>query len=155
MENNNNRWFSPTQAYTGSNHGEQPQPESGGGRGNDDGREDGVQEESSVITNNSSNDENNENNNNIFVGSNDGNNGNKNNIVFGDNYSNIGGNDQEGPSRKWKLGFLTRAVAEPTTGDSCYKQWKSEKSLIIAWLVSSMETRIGKPYMFLPSTKDV
>ncbi|KAI5414052.1 hypothetical protein KIW84_058263 [Lathyrus oleraceus] len=86
-----------------SNHGEQPQPESG------TDRENGIREEPPVAINN---------------GSNDDNNGNMNNIVFGDSYSNICG----------KLGFLTRAVAEPTTGDPRYKQWKSENSLIIAWL---------------------
>ncbi|KAI5388470.1 hypothetical protein KIW84_074238 [Lathyrus oleraceus] len=96
-------------------------------------------------------------------GSNNDNNGNKNNIVFGDSYSNIGGNDQDGSSyslklvldSKGKLGFLTRAEAELEIEDSRYKQWKSENSLIIVWLVSSIETGIGKPYMFLPSAKDV
>ncbi|KAI5412036.1 hypothetical protein KIW84_056928 [Lathyrus oleraceus] len=34
MVNNNNGWPSPPQAYTGSNHGEQPQPELGVGRRN-------------------------------------------------------------------------------------------------------------------------
>ncbi|PNX61751.1 always early 2-like protein [Trifolium pratense] len=56
---------------------------------------------------------------------------------------------------KGKLGFLTGAIAEPAQGDPLHKQWKSENSMIIAWLVSTMETGIGKPYMFLPSAKDV
>ncbi|KAI5398302.1 hypothetical protein KIW84_063908 [Lathyrus oleraceus] len=56
---------------------------------------------------------------------------------------------------KEKIDFLTRALAELAKGDPRYKQWKSENSLIIVWLVSSMETGIGKPYMFLPSAKDV
>ncbi|KAI5403028.1 hypothetical protein KIW84_050577 [Lathyrus oleraceus] len=38
MANNNNRWPSPSQAYTGSNHGDQPQPESGVGHRNGCGR---------------------------------------------------------------------------------------------------------------------
>ncbi|KAI5396746.1 hypothetical protein KIW84_062830 [Lathyrus oleraceus] len=38
MVNNNNRWPSPSQAYTGSNHGEQLKPESGVGCGNGGGR---------------------------------------------------------------------------------------------------------------------
>ncbi|KAI5411533.1 hypothetical protein KIW84_056558 [Lathyrus oleraceus] len=63
MANNNNRWPSPSQAYTGSNYGEQLQPESGVGPGN------GVREEPPVVINN---------------GSNDNNNGNRNTIVFGD-----------------------------------------------------------------------
>ncbi|KAI5412874.1 hypothetical protein KIW84_057482 [Lathyrus oleraceus] len=173
MANKNDRWPSPSQAYTESNHGDQPQPESGVGRGNGGdsrnggGRGNGVHEEPPVVINN---------------GNNDGNNGNRNDIIFGDGYSNIGGNDQEGSSysfkfnipkmngnnynewtqtvrlvmdRKGKLDLLTRAVAESATGYPRYKQWKSENSLIIVWLVSSMETGIGKPYMFLPSAKDV
>ncbi|KAI5430160.1 hypothetical protein KIW84_034657 [Lathyrus oleraceus] len=114
---NNNRWLSSSQAYTGFNHGDQPQPESGVVRGND------IHEEPPVVINN---------------GSNDRNNGNRNDILLDDGYSNIGG-----------------AVAEPTTGDPRYKQWKLKNSLIIVWLVSSMETGIGKSYMFLPSAKDV
>ncbi|KAI5443064.1 hypothetical protein KIW84_011915 [Lathyrus oleraceus] len=44
---------------------------------------------------------------------------------------------------KGRLSFLTGAVAEPTTEDPRDKQWKSENSLIIVWLVSSMETGIN------------
>ncbi|KAI5441445.1 hypothetical protein KIW84_010789 [Lathyrus oleraceus] len=95
MENNNNMWPSSAQAFTGSNHGEQPQPELGIDRKNRSGRGDGIQDETSVVTN---------------IGSNCGN---------------------EQKDSKGKLGFLTRAVAEPTTEDPRYKQWKSENSLII------------------------
>ncbi|KAI5396461.1 hypothetical protein KIW84_062614 [Lathyrus oleraceus] len=42
MANNNNSWPSPSQAYTGSNHGEQPQPESGVGHRNGGGRRNNV-----------------------------------------------------------------------------------------------------------------
>ncbi|KAI5441120.1 hypothetical protein KIW84_010543 [Lathyrus oleraceus] len=93
-------------AYTGSNHGEQLQPESGvgrrngGGRGNGDGRGNDVREEPPVVINN---------------GSNEDNNGNRNDTVFCDRYSTI-------------------CVAEPAIGDPRYKQWKSENSLIIVWL---------------------
>ncbi|KAK2414048.1 putative mitochondrial protein [Trifolium repens] len=104
------------------------------------------------------------------------NNGNKNKSVYGDNDFNEGsksspkidipkmnGNNYNEWAQtvrlvldgKGKLGFLTGAVAEPAEGDPLYKQWKSENSLIIAWLVSTMETGLGKPYMFLPSAKDV
>ncbi|KAI5391093.1 hypothetical protein KIW84_076091 [Lathyrus oleraceus] len=43
---------------------------------------------------------------------------------------------------KGKFGFLTGAVAGLATGDPRYKQWKSENSLIIVWLVSSMKIGI-------------
>ncbi|KAI5396479.1 hypothetical protein KIW84_062623 [Lathyrus oleraceus] len=56
MANNNNRWPSPSQAYTGSNHGEQPQPElsvnrrNGDGRGNDSGASDHMKSESTLFS---------------------------------------------------------------------------------------------------------
>ncbi|CAI8617347.1 unnamed protein product [Vicia faba] len=123
----------------------------GGVRGNDGGRGNDIVDESSVVTNN-------------------------------DNYFNIVDNDQEGSSysfkvnipkmnannyKEWpqivrllldikdKLDFLTRAVAGPIGGDIFYKQWKCENSLIVAWLVSSIEMEIGKSYMFFHSAKDV
>ncbi|KAI5443802.1 hypothetical protein KIW84_012448 [Lathyrus oleraceus] len=155
MENNNNKWSSLSQAYTGSNHGDQPQPGLGVDHGND------LHEEPPVVINN---------------GSNDDNNGNMNDIVFGDGYSNIGVNDQEGSSyslkvnipkrngnnynewdqtvrlvldSKGKIVFLTGAVAEPATGDPRYKQWKSQNSLIITWLVNSIEIGIEDNVLFL------
>ncbi|KAI5443839.1 hypothetical protein KIW84_012476 [Lathyrus oleraceus] len=76
MANNNIRWPSPSQAYTGSNHDKQPQPESDVGRRNRNGCRNDVREEPSVVINNDSNDDNN---------------GNMSDIVFGDSYSNIGG----------------------------------------------------------------
>lgn len=88
MENNKNRCSSLSQAYTGSNHDEQPQPELGVLRGNDGDRGNNVQEEPPVVINSGSNDENNEN---------------RNNIVFGDSCCNIGDNDQEGSSYSLKL----------------------------------------------------
>ncbi|KAI5405766.1 hypothetical protein KIW84_052508 [Lathyrus oleraceus] len=155
MANNNNKCRSPSQAYTGSNHGDQPQPESGVDRGNGGGHGNGVREEPSVVINN---------------GNNDHNNGNKKDIVFCDGYSNIGDNDQDGSSyslkvnipkinrnnyneyaqtvrlilaSKGKLDFLTGAVAKPATGDPRYKQWKSKNSLIIAWLDLNSGKMIG------------
>ncbi|RDX96415.1 hypothetical protein CR513_20919, partial [Mucuna pruriens] len=35
------------------------------------------------------------------------------------------------------------------------KAMKSENSLVIAWLINSMEPTIGKPHLFLPTAKDV
>ncbi|KAK3017341.1 hypothetical protein RJ639_007522 [Escallonia herrerae] len=54
-----------------------------------------------------------------------------------------------------KLGHLTRDVRQPATGDPSLSVWRSENSLIIAWLINSMEPTIGKPYLFLPTAKDV
>jgi len=43
----------------------------------------------------------------------------------------------------------------PATTYPNYKIWKSENSTIIAWLLSTMESTIKKPYMFLPTAKNV
>ena len=55
---------------------------------------------------------------------------------------------------KWRLGYLTGEVKQPVVGDPTGKNWKSENSLI-AWLINSMEPGIGKPFMFLPTAKEV
>ena len=35
------------------------------------------------------------------------------------------------------------------------KSWRLENSLMIAWLINSMEPIIGKSYLFLPTAKDM
>ncbi|KAK2997364.1 hypothetical protein RJ639_025480 [Escallonia herrerae] len=54
-----------------------------------------------------------------------------------------------------KLGRLTEDVRQPAAGHPSLSAWRSENSLIIAWLINSMEPTIGKPYLFLPTSKDV
>ncbi|KAK3018888.1 hypothetical protein RJ639_002840 [Escallonia herrerae] len=54
-----------------------------------------------------------------------------------------------------KLGHLTGDVRQPATGDPSLSVWRPENSLIIVWLINSMEPTIGKPYLFLPTAKDV
>ncbi|XP_073219663.1 uncharacterized protein [Cicer arietinum] len=46
-------------------------------------------------------------------------------------------------------------VQMPATTDPKYRFWKSENSVIIAWLLSNMESTIKKPFMFLPTAKEV
>ena len=54
-----------------------------------------------------------------------------------------------------KLDYLTRERDRPATGDPGLATWNSENSLVIAWLINSMEPAIAKPHMFLPTAKDV
>ncbi|KAI5418366.1 hypothetical protein KIW84_042851 [Lathyrus oleraceus] len=132
MANDNNRWPPLSQAYTGSNHGDQPKSDSGFDRGNGGGRGNGVHEEPPVVINNSNNGDQQQSDSGngggrgngvhevppvvINNGSNDGNNGNRNNIVFGDGYSNIGGNDQEGSSYSLKVNI-------PKMNENNYNEW--------------------------------
>lgn len=57
---------------------------------------------------------------------------------------------------KGKLGYLTGETKEPPSTDPTQgKKWKSENSMVMAWLVNSMQPAIGKTYLFLPTAKDV
>ncbi|RVW18846.1 Retrovirus-related Pol polyprotein from transposon RE1 [Vitis vinifera] len=54
-----------------------------------------------------------------------------------------------------KLGHLNGEVSKPVADDPNLKTWRSENSLVIAWLINSMEPATGKPHLFLPTAKDV
>lgn len=54
-----------------------------------------------------------------------------------------------------KLGHLTGEIAKPEEKDASFKAWRSENSMVIAWLVNSMEAAIGKPFLYLPTAKGV
>ena len=54
-----------------------------------------------------------------------------------------------------KIGHLTGEISKPTASDPNQKKWQSENSLMIAWLIDSMEPTIGKPHLFLLTAKDV
>ena len=56
---------------------------------------------------------------------------------------------------KGKLRYLTGEVTQPIANDLSLKKWQSENSLVIAWLINSMEPTIGKPHLFLPIANDV
>ena len=56
---------------------------------------------------------------------------------------------------KGKLGYLTGEMKRPSSTDASLQKWKSENSMVTAWLVNSMKPSIGKTYMFLPSAKEV
>ncbi|XP_022852393.1 uncharacterized protein LOC111374018 [Olea europaea var. sylvestris] len=55
---------------------------------------------------------------------------------------------------KGKLGYLTGETHKPTDS-ALLQKWKSENSMVTAWLVNFMHPSIGKTYLFLPTVKDV
>ena len=54
-----------------------------------------------------------------------------------------------------KLGYLIGKVKKPEEKSSTFRTWRSENSLVTAWLLNSMLPFIAKPYMFLTTTKEV
>lgn len=55
---------------------------------------------------------------------------------------------------KGRLGYLTGETKMPTDA-ALLQRWRSENSMVTAWLVNSMKPSIGKTYLFLPTAKDV
>ena len=56
---------------------------------------------------------------------------------------------------KGRLGYITGETKEPEKTDPTWKTWKSENSLVMSWLINSMEVSIGRTYLFLPTAKNV
>ena len=54
-----------------------------------------------------------------------------------------------------KLGHLTSEVKKPANNDPHLKSWRSKNSIVIAWFINSMESSIGNPFLFIPTTKEV
>ncbi|KAK5802336.1 hypothetical protein PVK06_029924 [Gossypium arboreum] len=54
-----------------------------------------------------------------------------------------------------RLGHISEEVEQPRVGDPKISKWRSENSMIIAWLINSMEASVGKPFLFLPTAKYV
>ncbi|CAH9101463.1 unnamed protein product [Cuscuta europaea] len=54
-----------------------------------------------------------------------------------------------------KLGYLTGEIKSKLPGEEGYSTWRSENSLVIVWLLSSMEASIAKPHMFMKTAKEV
>ncbi|GAV58791.1 UBN2_3 domain-containing protein [Cephalotus follicularis] len=54
------------------------------------------------------------------------------------------------------VGYLTGATMRPTNGDrDAEEKWSSEDSMVMYWLVQSIEPSLSKQYIALNTTKDV
>ena len=56
---------------------------------------------------------------------------------------------------KGMLGHLTGKVKKPATNDPKLAAWRSENSMITTWLINLMEPKIGNPYLFIKTAKEV
>ena len=43
----------------------------------------------------------------------------------------------------------------PPEDDPTFQNWDLEDSIVIVWLINSMELNIGQMYLFLPTAKEV
>ena len=54
-----------------------------------------------------------------------------------------------------KIGYLTGEKKEPTTDDPSYGTWDAENSMVMTWLVNSMEEEISTNYMCYHTAKEL
>ena len=53
------------------------------------------------------------------------------------------------------MGYLLGTIKAPKIKDPLNETWDSENSLVMSWLFNSMKPEIGKPYICLPTAKDI
>ena len=49
---------------------------------------------------------------------------------------------------------LIVATKKPLEDDPTFQNWDLEDSIVISWLIDSMELKIGQMYLFLSTTKE-
>ena len=54
-----------------------------------------------------------------------------------------------------KIGYLTGDKPAPTTEDPAYTTWDAENSMVMTWLVNSMEEEISSNYLCYSTAKEL
>ena len=53
------------------------------------------------------------------------------------------------------LGYLTGEIQKPAATEQGYLTWESENSMVMTWLVNSMEPKIGRNYLSYTTAKEI
>ena len=56
---------------------------------------------------------------------------------------------------KGKFGYLSGSTKKPKADDEGFERWESENSMIMSWLINSMEPEVGGTYLVLPSALEI
>ena len=56
---------------------------------------------------------------------------------------------------KGKISYLDGLIPKPPTSDSSYQTWDTQNSMVMAWLIHSIEDNIGDTYLFYPTAKEI
>ena len=54
-----------------------------------------------------------------------------------------------------KIGYLTGDTKAPNSNNATYATWDAENSMVMAWLVNSMDEDIASNYMCYPTSKEL
>ena len=57
--------------------------------------------------------------------------------------------------RKGKIGYLDGSINIPKADDPSYKIWKEQNSMVMSWLINSMDPHNSQTFLFLPSVQDL
>jgi len=53
------------------------------------------------------------------------------------------------------MGYLTGGISKPDPEAANYEAWDAENFIVMAWLINSMELKIGRTYLFYKTAKEV
>ena len=56
---------------------------------------------------------------------------------------------------KGKFGYLDDSIAKPSPNNPSSQTWNIQNSMVMAWLVHSMEDSIGETYLFYSTAKGI
>lgn len=56
---------------------------------------------------------------------------------------------------KGKEGYLTRDATRPSSESAASSVWEAENAIVMAWLVNSMESKIGRTYLFYKTACEI
>ncbi|GAA0163686.1 hypothetical protein LIER_39642 [Lithospermum erythrorhizon] len=54
-----------------------------------------------------------------------------------------------------KWGYITGSICKPSEDESRFLVWEAENSIVMAWLINSMESDIRRQYLNSTSAKDI
>ena len=66
-----------------------------------------------------------------------------------------------GPSRhlwlrsRFKFSYVDGTVKAPNHDDPTYLKWEGDNSLVMSWLVHSMEPELADPFLSMGTTQDI
>lgn len=54
-----------------------------------------------------------------------------------------------------KFGYLSSTTTKPAEEDEESERWEAENSMIMSWLINSMDPSVGRTYLFLTTAHDI
>ncbi|KAE8732721.1 homogentisate phytyltransferase 1 [Hibiscus syriacus] len=54
-----------------------------------------------------------------------------------------------------KFGYLSGTTTKPAEEDEESERWEAENSMIMSWLINSIDPSVGRTYLFLPTAHDI